>query len=343
MPRKANTRAASGAGSIRQRPDGRWEARVTVGNDPGTGKPIRRSIYGDTQAAVRKQMTAILREIDRGTYLTPQKTTVAQWLDEWLDTFAANKIKPTTYLHYQACIKNYIKPQIGAIELQALRGAHVQKVYNAMTKKGLSGKTVKNCAAVLHKALSVALKQGIIVSNPCDAAEQPKVVQREIAPLRDEDIPKFLEAIEDSPYRNALAVCLLAGLREGELLGLPWSQVDFEKGRITISQQLQREKKKNGAYYIADTTKSGKPRTIEPPPLCFEYLRDEKRRQAQNKLKGGKLWSNDDNLVFTDELGTHLAIHTFYKYFKKIAASIGRPDARLHDLRHPYVKHTTKK
>lgn len=73
MPRKANTRAASGAGSIRQRPDGRWEARVTVGNDPGTGKPIRRSIYGETQAAVRKQMTAILREIDRGTYLTPQK------------------------------------------------------------------------------------------------------------------------------------------------------------------------------------------------------------------------------------------------------------------------------
>lgn len=149
-----------------------------------------------------------------------------------------------------------------------------------MTKKGLSGKTVKNCAAVLHKALSVALKQGIIVSNPCDAAEQPKVVQREIAPLRDEDIPKFLEAIEDSPYRNSLAVCLLAGLREGELLGLPWYQVDFEKGRITVSQQLQREKKKNGAYYIADTTKSGKPRTIEPPPLCFEYLRDEKRRQA---------------------------------------------------------------
>ena len=97
-------------------------------------------------------------------YLTPQKTTVAQWLDEWLDTFAANKIKPTTYLHYQACIKNYIKPQIGAIELQALRGPHVQKVYNVMTKKGLSGKTVKNCAAVLHKALSVALKQGIIVS-----------------------------------------------------------------------------------------------------------------------------------------------------------------------------------
>ena len=329
MPRKSNTRAASGAGTIRQRPDGRREARVTVGINPGTGKAIRRSIYGDTQAAVRKEMTVILREIDRGTYLTPQKITVGQWLDEWLDTYAANKIKPTTYLHYQACIKNYIKPQIGAVELQALRGVHIQKIYNAMTNKGLSGKTVKNCAAVLHKALSVALKQGIIVANPCDAAEQPKVVQREIAPLRDEDIPKFLEAIEDSPFRNSLAVCLFAGLREGELLGLPWSQIDFEKGRITVSQQLQREKKTGGVYYIADTTKSGKPRTIEPPPLCFDYLRDEKRRQTENRLRAGELWNNPDNLVFTDELGTHLAIHTFYKYYKRIVASIGRPDARL--------------
>ena len=307
---------------------------MTVGINPGTGKAIRRSIYGDTQAAVRKEMTVILREIDRGTYLTPQKITVGQWLDEWLDTYAANKIKPTTYLHYQACIKNYIKPQIGAVELQALRGVHIQKIYNAMTNNGLSGKTVKNCAAVLHKALSVALKQGIIVANPCDAAEQPKVVQREIAPLRDEDIPKFLEAIEDSPFRNSLAVCLFAGLREGELLGLPWSQIDFEKGRITVSQQLQREKKTGGVYYIADTTKSGKPRTIEPPPLCFDYLRDEKRRQTENRLRAGELWNNPDNLVFTDELGTHLAIHTFYKYYKRIVASIGRPDARVHDLRH---------
>lgn len=73
MPRKSNTRAASGAGSIRQRPDGRWEARVTVGSNPGTGKPIRRSIYGDTQAAVRKEMTAVLRDVDRGPTRRPVK------------------------------------------------------------------------------------------------------------------------------------------------------------------------------------------------------------------------------------------------------------------------------
>ena len=94
MPRKSNTRAASGAGSIRQRPDGRWEARVTVGSNPGTGKPIRRSIYGDTQAAVRKEMTAVLRDVDRGTYQTPSKMTVKIWMETWLDTFCTGLKAP---------------------------------------------------------------------------------------------------------------------------------------------------------------------------------------------------------------------------------------------------------
>ena len=110
--------------------------------------------------------------------------------------------------------------------------------------------------------------------------------------------------------------------------------MDFEKGRITVSQQLQREKVKGGRYYIAPSTKSGKPRTVEPPRIAFEYLRAERVKQMENRLKAGPMWSNPDDLVFTDETGGHYAIHTFYKRFKAIAASIGRPDARPHDLRH---------
>ena len=134
--------------------------------------------------------------------------------------------------------------------------------------------------------------------------------------------------------RNAYALCLFAGLREGECLGLSWKQVDFEQGRITVSQQLQREKAKGGKYYIASSTKSGKPRTREPPPIAFDYLRAERARQSANRLRAGAVWSNPDDLVFTDEAGGHYAIHTFYKRFKAIAAAIGRPDARPHDLRH---------
>lgn len=334
MPRKSNTRAASGSGTIRQRSDGTWEARLTVGTDPGTGKPVRKSVYGKTQAEVRKKMTATQRAIDNGTYQAPDKTTVSQWLDTWMETFCAVKVKPLTYSTYHVAIKNHIKPSLGALRLQAVRGVHVQKLYNRMTADGLSAKTVKNVAAILHKAFSVAVKQGLMQANPCDAAELPKAMHKEITPLTDSEIPLFLEAIKGHPFEGAYALCLFAGLREGECLGLSWDQVDFEARRITISQQLQKEKKKGARYYIAPSTKSGKPRQIEPPEIAFEYLRTERRRQTEKRLAAGELWSNPDNLVFTDELGHHFAIPTFYERFKRIAASIGRPDARPHDLRH---------
>ena len=327
-------KAAQNAGSIRQRKNGRWEARVTVGTDPGTGKPIRRSIYGNTQAEVRKQMIAVLRELDKGTYQAPEKVTVTQWMEEWLSTFCANKVKPLTLQSYQGIIKNHIIPAIGSLKLQAVKGTHIQRLYNSMTAAGLSGKTIKNVSAVLHKAFGVAMKQGIIAANPCGAAELPKAEHKEIHPLTDNEIPSFLSAIDASPMRNAYALCLFAGLREGECLGLSWEQVDFEKGRITVSQQLQKEKTKGGRYYIAPTTKSGKPRTIEPPPIAFQYLKAERVKQLENRLKAGPAWDNPADLVFTDEAGKHYALHTFYKRFKAIAASIGRPDARPHDLRH---------
>ena len=333
MPRK-NTRTAAGAGSIRQRPDGRWEARITVGNDPGTGKPIRRSIYGSTQAAVRKQMNAIIREIDNGTYQTPNKITVSQWMEEWITAFCANRVKPTTIASYRAVTKNHVNPAIGAMEIQAVRGTHIQRIYNTMTAAGLTGKTVKNAGAVLHKAFSVALKQGLIAANPCDAAELPKVIQKPIKPLTDEEIPRFLAAIDEHPFRNGYGLCLFAGLREGECLGLSWDNVDFENRRITVGQQLQKSKTESGRYYIATSTKNGKTRAIAPPEIAFAYLRDERRRQAENKLRAGKAWSNPENLCFTTETGRYILPEIFRRAYKKIVAGIGRPDARVHDLRH---------
>lgn len=334
MPRKSNTRAAHGAGSIRQRADGTWEARITIGTNPGTGKPDRKSVYGKTQTEVRKKMTEIQRSVDNGTYQSPSKISVSEWLDEWMKTFCAANVKPLTYSSYEVAIKNHIKPAIGALKLQTVKGIHVQKLYNGMTAAGLSAKTVKNVAAVLHKAFSMAQKQGLIQANPCDAAELPKSTHKEIKPLEDAEIPLFLKAIAGNPMENAYALCLFAGLREGECLGLSWRQIDFEARRITIDQQLQREKKKNATYYIAPSTKSGKPRQIEPPEIAFQYLRAERIRQTKNRLAAGQLWNNPDDLVFTNDIGGHLAISTFYKTFKRIASSIGRPDARPHDLRH---------
>ena len=220
------------------------------------------------------------------------------------------------------------------MQLQAVKGSHIQRMYNKMIADGAAPKTVKNIGAVAHKSFSMAVKQGIIPANPCDAAELPAMQQHEIKPLTDADIPVFLKAIEAEAMCNAFALCLFAGLREGECLGLSWEQVDFDKQAITICQQLQKEKTAGGRYQIVPFTKSNKPRTIKPPAIAFDYLKREQKRQAMNRLQAGQMWTNPHNLVFTNDFGGNLAISTFYKTFKRIAASIGRPDARPHDLRH---------
>ena len=119
MARKSNTRGAQGAGTIRQRKDGRWEARYTVGRDPGTGKQVQRSVYGATQQEVRKKLAQLTSAIDNGTYREPCKMTVGQWLDIWIADYLGG-VKPFTVVSYTGHIKNHIKPALGAVRLEAL-------------------------------------------------------------------------------------------------------------------------------------------------------------------------------------------------------------------------------
>ena len=333
-------KAASGDGSIRKKTriaKGNqytyWEARITTGTDPGTGKQIQKSVYGKTQAEVRKKMREITRAIDQGTFTDTDKIKLSSWLDSWLEIYCRNTIKASTFDIYAAAVKNHIKPALGNVQLQKLTGVQIQMFYNQMLANGLSPKTIKNTASILHKALAVALKQGFIVFNPCNNAELPKQERKEIRPLSTEEISMFLDRIQDSEYKNAYMLCLFAGLREGECLGLSWDQIDFANKTITINRQLQKSKS-TGVYAIVNSTKSGKPRTITPPAIAFKVLEEERTLQLKKRLKAGPLWDHKENLVFTDPAGGFISFQSFYKRFKKAAAEIGRPDARPHDLRH---------
>ena len=152
MARKS-TRNAQGGGTIRQRSDGRWEARFTVGRDPGTGKQVQRSVYGSTQKEVRQKLAQAVAEIDSGTYQAPSKMTVGQWLDIWTAEYLGD-IKPKTVESYQCQIRNHIRPAMGAIKLEALDAHTIQKLYNRLGagkdgRPGLSPKSVKIVHGVL--------------------------------------------------------------------------------------------------------------------------------------------------------------------------------------------------
>lgn len=331
MPRKKNTRTASGSGSIRRREDGTWEARFSVGHDPGTGKRLRKSVYGKTQAEVRRKMTELLREVDAGTYREPQKMTVAQWFDTWLSTYTGN-LKDRTRAMYGGYINNRIKPSLGAVRLCALNTPAIQAFYNSLQDAGLSPKTVKNIHGVLHKALKQAVEIDYIRVNPADSCKLPRSERKEIRPLSEDEIRAFMRAVHGHPFEPLYLVALFTGMRQGELLGLPWENVNFEKGTILIDRQMQIV---DHAYKIV-TTKNSKPRRITPAPFVMEQLRRHKVAQSECRLSAGELWE-DSGLVFTNEIGRHLARETIYSNFKRLAAGIGRPDARFHDLRHTYA------
>jgi len=127
-------RAAQGSGTIRRRPDGRWEARYTVGRDPGTGKQIQKSVYGDTQADVRKRLTQATASLDSGPFVVPSRLTVGTWLDIWTAEYLGG-VKARTVENYKSVCKVHLKPGTGAVKLSALSAHMIQTLYNRLQKE----------------------------------------------------------------------------------------------------------------------------------------------------------------------------------------------------------------
>ena len=336
MARKTR-KNAQGAGTIRKRADGRWEARFTVGFDPGSGKQVQKSIYGKTQKEVREKLAQVTTELDEGTYMEPAKDTVEEWLDTWMETYVRYSVKPYTVDAYKRNCDNYIKPALGKVRLSALTAPQIQRLYNSLlTEKRLSPKTVKNIHGTFHRALGQAMKLGMIRSNPTDLCDLPKARRKEIHPMEEKDITAFLKAIDGCKYELLHRETLFTGMRQGEILGLTWDCVDFEHNTIYVNKQLQRTEKVGGKYVLVPT-KSGRSRMITVAPSVMSLLKKQKSQQAQMQLLAGTDWENPWDLVFTNDTGGHLVHMTVYKVFKEIVKSMGLEQARFHDLRHSYA------
>lgn len=328
VQQRKNSRNAAGAGSIRQRADGRWEGRFVVNGQ-------RKSVFGHTQDECRKKLTAALSARDNGTYADPVKITLAQWLDTWEAEYLGD-VKPRTKTLYQDTTRRYLRPALGKVKLAALKTPQIQSLYNRLTSEGKSPKTVKNVHGILHRALNDAVAVGYLRFNPADAAKLPKTEKPDLHPFSEEQITAFLKAIQGHVYERVYIVTLFCGLRQGEVLGLTWDCVDFKTGTLTINKQLQLAR--DGSKVTTLTTpKNGKGRVIKPAPSVMQVLQEEKLRQTENQLKAGRLWKNEWDLVFTNEMGQHLAGSSVYSQFKRVAEQIGAPEARFHDLRHSYA------
>lgn len=331
-------RAAQGAGTIRKKTVVRkgkeytyWEARITTGRDPGTGRQVQRSFTGKTQKEVREKMQAAAVAVNTGSYVTPQKMTVGQWMDTWAADYLG-AAKPATVTIYKNNIKNHIKPALGAVGLSDLHPHMVQTFINGLE---LSPASVRLAYKVLHMALEKAVKLEYIPKNPAAGSELPKLEQKEIHPLDDQQVAELLNAAKGGDIEYLIIAALFTGCRLSELLGLTWDAVNFKQGTITINKQLARPEHRGVTPFISP--KNGKPRTISPAASVMATLKRQQRRQIEQQLKAGPLWDNMYHVVFSTEIGEPLDQWKAEKEFSAVLEAAGLTGIRFHDLRHSYA------
>ena len=335
-------RRANGEGNIRKRKDGRWEGRYTAGYDPETGKRIIKNVLGKTQAEVKEKLKAAISESQRldvskvGTY------TVASWVKTWYEVYAEPRIRPNTKAYYTNYIENHIIPGIGSVPLDKLTTIQIQRFYNNLQKSGrvqrknfpelkdksLSPRVVRGVHTLLHNCLEQAVAERLILSNPAQGCKLPQLEKKEMKILPQEKIGMYLAEAERRGLLAAFYLELTTGLRRGELLALQWTDLDAENRTLTVTKQVNRI---NGELVVSPPKTRNSIRTLAIPQQAVDLLIAEHKKHPRNPY-----------LFPSPKTGTMYDPDAFRRTHDKILKAIGAEHIRFHDLRHPYVKHTTK-
>ena len=333
-------RRANGEGNIRKRKDGRWEGRYTVGHNPETGKAIIKNVLGKTQTEVKEKLKKAIEENVGIDYGRAKTYTVGNWLEVWYENYAKIKMRPSTYLTYHGYIENHIKPQLGKIPLNDLTTLHLQQFYKKLLAegrverieaqkqpKGLSAKTVRNIHQIISSALKLAVEQRLIARNPADGCALPKVEHKEMKTLTADQLSAFFREAKDRGVFALYYIDLTTGLRRGELLGLKWSDIDLEKGDLRVQRQIGRI---DGKIIEMPLKTKNAYRTLPLSADAISVLMQQRRKTGNSE------W------VFPSPTGGPMSPDSVLHMLHRVLKRAGLPKVRFHDLRHPYVKHTTK-
>ena len=333
-------RRPSGDGMVRKREDGRWEGRIVVGHKKN-GDSIFRYISAPTQ----KELSVKLRQLTeayKGVDLTEESNmSLSVWLDKWLDEYMAATLRPTTLNGYRRSLELHVKPYLGNKTLSKITAVDLRSLYRSLQETGrvhprdgqspgLSARTVHGIHTTLHHALKTAMEQNLIPNNPAAEVDPPKFDGAPMKILTEAQLDAFMRVIEkDAFWHDFFYTAVTTGLRRGEICALRWEDFDTKQETLHVRRTLHKEKGK--PLTTGDTKTYAGTRKIILPPSTAEILR---KRQSQICSP----W------IFYDPFRPELPINPSraYQQLKTLLTEAGLPDIRFHDLRHPYVKHTTK-
>ena len=338
MPKKR----ANGEGSIRKRKDGRWEGRYTAGCDPTTGKPIHKSVLAKTQSEAKEKLKQAIAEAEKLDMSRAKSYALGAWIKLWYEVYAEPRLREKTKDYYLNYIDNHIIPELGNTPLEKLTTIQIQKFYNDLQKsgriqrythiklkdKGLSTRVVRGIHTLLNNCLEQAVAERLILANPAKGCRLPKLEKREMKILPEDKIGPYLAEAERRGLLAAFYLELTTGLRRGELLALLWTDLDVENMTISVSKQVNRI---NGELVVSQPKTPNSIRKLAIPQRAVELLVEEHAKHPHSPY-----------LFVSPKTGTMFDPDSFRHTHEKILKAIGAEHIRFHDLRHPYVKHTTK-
>ncbi|MEU0218410.1 site-specific integrase [Streptomyces sp. NPDC006265] len=319
-------RNPNGAGTITKRKDGRFQCAVYVLQPDGTR--ARKFAYGQTWAECDGKRRELLDKVDQGVPVPTKSAKLSDWLPYWLDNVIKPRRKLSTFDKYEAHVRLYLVPLLGAKRLESLGVADVRR-FLVRLEKETTAATAKESHRVLRSALSSACREELIARNVAKLVEPPRTDKPELHPWTLDETLDFLAASRKDPLYAAFVLAIAMGLRRGEIVGLRWSDLDLDNRVLYVRHQVQRRR---GVLYD-DDPKSRRRRAVPLPALCIAPLRWHRLRQADARAKAGERWQESD-YVFATRTGRPVEPRNLYRSFTRVAVSAGLRVIRLHDARH---------
>jgi len=317
------SRRANGEGTISKRGDGRWCARVSLPN----GK--RKALYGKTRGEVAEKLTATLKSVQDGVPVPSDVLTVGGFLRTWLDGRTA-EVRPTTWARYDSLVRLHAAPALGRLRLARLQPEHLKALYSELLGS-MSPRSVQQLHQVLRRALEDAVHWGHVQRNVARLVKAPRPQRKEPRTWTAQVASRFLASVAEDRLYALYAVALKTGMRQGELLGLHWRDVDLDRAFLQVRHSLQWVKGKGGVLFEPKTRRSR--RRVRLGQSVVDALRVHRRAQAEERLALGGAW-DDHGLVFPNELGRPLEGTNLSRQYKRRVKRAGLPIIRFHDLRH---------
>jgi len=318
-----------------KKPQNKWWLVIDEPRESGGRRKRRWHKFAGTKRQAEAKRAKLLAAIEDGSYVEPSRETVGAYLERWLMHIESHVAKKT-FERYAQIARTHLAPAFGSKKLSKLNAPEIDGAYARWQNQGrvrgvggLSARSVLHHHRVLHKALAQALKWKLVTRNVADAAEPPSPTRHEIRALNETEAAQLLHFADGTRLAAPIYVLLTTGVRRGELLGLKWSDVDFDAAMLSVRRSVEQTKAGVGFKL----PKSGNARAIELAKGTLNVLRKHRATQNADRLLFGAHYKNDD-LIFAREDGTIWKPDTLSKAFEELVKRANIGHVRLHDLRH---------